>query len=66
VFLSSLIWRMAMEKKKRKKKVKKLILTKETLRGLDHQEMKKAGAGVATTMTCANSGCRSCHTCFCP
>jgi hypothetical protein len=33
-----------MEKKKRKKKVKKLSLTKETLRGLDHQEMKKAGA----------------------
>jgi hypothetical protein len=55
-----------MEKKKRKKKVKKLSLTKETLRGLDHQEMKKAGAGIANTMTCANSGCRSCYTCFCP
>jgi len=35
-----------MEKKKRKKKIKKLSLTKETLRGLDHQETKKAGAGV--------------------
>lgn len=35
-----------MEKKKRKKKGKKLSLSKETLRGLDYQEMKKAaGAG---------------------
>ncbi len=55
-----------MEMKKRKKKVKKLSLAKETLRGLDHQEIKKAAAGVAPTMTCANSGCRSCYTCFCP
>lgn len=54
-----------MEKKKRKK-LKKLSLTKETLRQLAHQEMKKAGGGVANTMTCANSGCRSCYTCFCP
>ena len=55
-----------MDKKKRTKKIKKLSLTKETLRGLDFQEMKKAGAGAAPTITCANSGCRSCHTCFCP
>lgn len=53
-----------MEKKKRKK-VKKLTLTKETLRELGGQEIKKA-AGGALTMTCANSGCRSCYTCFCP
>jgi hypothetical protein len=54
-----------MEKKKRKK-IKKLSLTKETLRELAGQEIKKVGAGVAPTMTCANSGCRSCYTCFCP
>lgn len=53
-----------MEKKK-KKKAKKLSLTKETLRELDGQEIKKV-AGGAPTLTCANSGCRSCHTCFCP
>lgn len=55
-----------MEKKKRKKKIKKLSLVKETLRGLDHQAMKKAAGGVPNTMTCANSGCRSCYTCLCP
>lgn len=54
-----------MEKKKRKK-LKKLSLTKETLRGLDSQETRRAAAGVAPTVTCANSGCRSCHTCICP
>jgi hypothetical protein len=54
-----------MEKKKRKK-VKKLSLTKETLRELAGQEIKKAGGGVPPTMTCANSGCRSCYTCTCP
>ena len=53
-----------MEKKKRKK-AKKLTLTKETLRELGSQEIKKA-AGGAPTLTCANSGCRSCYTCFCP
>ena len=37
--------REAMDKPKRKKKIKKLNLIKETLRGLDHQETKKAGAG---------------------
>jgi len=56
--------RSVMEKKKRKK-VKKLSLTKETLRELAGQDMKKAGGGVATSMTCANSVCRSCYTCFC-
>lgn len=55
-----------MEKKKKKVKVKKLTLTKETLRGLDGQEMKKAKGGAATLMTCAHSGCRSCYTCDCP
>jgi hypothetical protein len=56
--------RRVMEKKKRKK-IKKLSLTKETLRELAGQDVKKA-AGGALTMTCANSGCRSCYTCFCP
>lgn len=55
-----------MEKKKKKDK-KKLTLTKETLRGLDGQQLKKAAGGAGTTlMTCGNSGCRSCYTCDCP
>ena len=51
---------------KKKKVVKKLTLTKETLRGLDGQQLTKAAGGVATTMTCGNTGCRSCYTCDCP
>ena len=34
-----------MEKKKKRKKVKKLSLTKETLRELGGQEVKKAAGG---------------------
>ncbi len=34
-----------MEKKKKRKKLKKLSLTKETLRELGSQEVKKASAG---------------------
>ena len=53
---------------KKEQKVRKLTLTRETLRSLEEAEAREAAGGFATgnAYSCAPTCARSCHTCFCP
>jgi hypothetical protein len=47
------------------KPIRKLKLTKETLRSLEEKDLREAAGGVITEgYTCADTGCRSCKSCF--